>query len=70
MLPEPIAATIQVTAVLEKLGIPYLVAGSLASAIHGMVRTTQDSDRIADMRPGDVEPFVRTLEGDFYIAGC
>lgn len=67
MLPEPIAATIQVTAILEKLGIPYLVAGSLASTIYGMVRTTQDSDLVAEMRPENVEAFVQALQGEFYM---
>ena len=40
MLPEPIAITSKVTAVLENLSIPYFVGGSLASTIHGMIRTT------------------------------
>ena len=67
MLPEPIAATVQVTAVLEELGIPYFIAGSLASTIYGMVRTTQDSDLVAEMRREHVESFVHALEGEFYL---
>ena len=67
MLPEPIAATITVTATLEKLGVRYLIGGSLASTVHGMVRTTQDSDIVAEMRPEHVEAFVRALENEFYI---
>jgi len=67
MLPEPIAATIQVTAVLEKLGIPYLVAGSLASTVYGMVRTTQGADLVAEMRPENAEAFIQALQGDFYM---
>ena len=39
---EPIEVTLKVTGVLEKLGIPYLIGGSLASTLYGMVRTTQD----------------------------
>jgi hypothetical protein len=67
MLPEPIAVTITVTATLEKLGVRYLIGGSLASTVHGMVRTTQDSDIVAEMRPEHVEAFVRALENEFYI---
>jgi hypothetical protein len=33
MLAEPIAVTFLVIEALEKLGIPYLIGGSLASAI-------------------------------------
>jgi hypothetical protein len=67
MLPEPIAATISVTTSLKKLGVRYLICGSLASTVHGMVRTTQDSDIVAEMRPEHVESFVRALENEFYI---
>jgi D-alanine-D-alanine ligase-like ATP-grasp enzyme len=34
---EPIEVTLRVTAVLEKLGIPYVIGGSLASTLHGMI---------------------------------
>jgi hypothetical protein len=47
---EPIEVTIRVTQVLEKLNIPYFIGGSLASTLYGMVRTTQDSDIVAEMR--------------------
>ena len=64
---EPIEVTIQVTDVFEKLGIPYLIGGSLASTLYGMIRTTQDSDIVAEMRPEHIKPFVRALENDFYV---
>lgn len=67
MLPEPISVTIQVTKVLEELGIPYLIGGSLASTIYGMVRTTQDADIIADMKPVHVQPFITALQTEFYL---
>jgi hypothetical protein len=64
---EPIEVTIKVTHVLESLGIPYLIGGSLASTLYGMVRTTQDSDIIAEMRLEHLEPFVLALQDDFYM---
>ncbi|MEN4013114.1 MAG: hypothetical protein ROW48_13845 [Bellilinea sp.] len=64
---EPIEVTIKVTQVLESLGIPYLIGGSLASALYGMVRTTQDSDIVAEMRLEHLEPFVLALQDDFYL---
>ena len=67
MLPEPIAVTIQVTRVFERLNIPYLISGSLASTLHGMVRTTQDSDIIAEMRLEHVGPFVESLQNEFFM---
>ena len=67
MLPEPIAVTIKVTAALEKLGIPYFIGGSLASTLYGMVRTTQDSDIVADMRAEHVRPFVASMQSEFFV---
>ena len=67
MLPEPIAVTIKVTSVLEKLGIPYLIGGSLASTLYGMVRTTQGSDIITEMRREHILPFVASLQNEFFM---
>ena len=50
MLPEPIRAAYFVANVLENLQIPYFLGGSLASITHGIVRTTQDADIIADIQ--------------------
>jgi hypothetical protein len=64
---EPIEVTAKVTTVLERLGIAYLIGGSLASTLHGMIRTTQDSDIIAEMGLEHVKPFVAALENEFFI---
>ena len=67
MLPEPIAVTLKVTNILEKLNIPYLIGGSLASTLYGLVRTTQDSDIVAEMHPEHVQPFVMALQNEFFV---
>jgi len=64
---EPVEVTLKVTDVFEKLGVPYLIGGSLASTLHGMVRTTQDSVVIAEMRPKHLQPLVLALQDEFYI---
>ncbi len=64
---EPIEVTLQVTTVLEELGVPYVIGGSLASTLHGMIRTTQDSDIITGMRPEHISSFVSSLQKDFFI---
>ena len=64
---EPIEVTLKVTGLLEKLGVPYLIGGSLASTLYGMIRTTQDSDIITEMRPEHIQRFVASLEDEFYI---
>lgn len=64
---EPIEVTCLVAGVFDTLGVPYLIGGSLASTLYGMVRTTQDSDVIARMPLEDIEPFVSALEPLFFI---
>ncbi len=64
---EPIEVTLAVTGVFERLGVLYLIGGSLASTLYGMVRTTQDSDIIAEMRLEHIQRFVSALEADFYL---
>ena len=64
---EPVEVTLKVTDEFEKLGVPYVIGGSLASTLHGMVRTTQDSDIVAQMRVEHVQPFVSALQDEFYM---
>jgi hypothetical protein len=65
--PELLAATLQVIHIFEKLKVPHLITGSLASTVHGLVRTTQDSDLLAALKPEHLPEFVRALKKDFYI---
>lgn len=64
---EPIEVTLKVTGVLESLGVPYFIGGSLASTLYGMVRTTQDSDIVSEMRSEHLWPFVTALRDEFYL---
>ena len=58
--------TLFVTQTFERLGIPYAVGGSLASSLHGVMRSTLDVDIVADMRLEDIPPLVAALSKDFY----
>ena len=64
---EPVEVTLKVTDVFEKLSIAYLIGGSLASTLYGMIRTTQDSDIVAEMRLEHLQPFLSALQDEFYI---
>lgn len=63
---EAIDVTLLVTDVLDELNIPYVIGGSMASIIHGMLRTTMDVDIVADMRPAHIQPFASALQDSFY----
>lgn len=63
---EATRITLLVTQTLERLGIPYAVGGSLASSLHGVMRSTLDVDIVADMRLDHISPLVAALSKEFY----
>jgi len=64
---DPIGVALSVARLLERLGIPYLVGGSLASAVHGEPRSTLDVDMVADLALPHVVPLVTALGDGFYV---
>lgn len=64
---EAFAATLLVTNLLEALGVPYVVGGSVASTVHGLIRTTMDVDLVAALERQHVSPFVSALQAKFYV---
>ncbi len=52
---------------LERLGIPYVVVGSVASAVHGEPRATLDVDITLRMGPGDVAALSSALAAEFHV---
>ncbi len=65
--PDPIPITLLVTRTFEELGVPYFIGGSLASIVHGMVRTTADVDLVAEMDVAQARLLAEVLEADFWI---
>jgi hypothetical protein len=64
---DPVSITTKVTTVLEQLGVRYFISGSLASTLYGVVRTTMDSDVVADLNQQHIGDLVSSLENEFYI---
>jgi len=52
---------------LDKAGIPYMIAGSLGSSFHGEPRTTNDVDLIIDPDKKQLDSFIQSLGEDYYI---
>lgn len=67
MLSEPVAVTLLVIEALEELAVPYLIGGSLASAVHGVARATLPTDLVADLRLEHVEQLAQALSDAFYV---
>ena len=66
-LPDPIAVAVQVSAAMTAVGVPHLVAGSVASTLHGEPRATLDVDFATHLEGTHVEPLVELLEPDFFL---
>lgn len=52
---------------LERLGVPHVIVGSVASSVHGEPRATLAADMTLRMRLRDVPGICSALEGDFHI---
>ena len=68
-LNEPYAVTLRVARALERLGLRYLIGGSLASSLHGFPRSTNDADLLAEIPGARVDQLVAELAQDFYVDG-
>jgi hypothetical protein len=67
MLSDPLQITLKVATVFEDLEIAYLIGGSLASSLYGVVRSTMDADLVADIQPSHVQSLYEQLNDEFYI---
>jgi hypothetical protein len=52
---------------LERLGVRYMVGGSVASSIYGIQRSTRDIDIVASVSEQHAAPLASDLSGEFYI---
>jgi hypothetical protein len=68
MLTEALGVTMLVGNVLDELGVPWLVGGSIASSLQGVPRATQDVDLVAALQRVHVRPFSEALEAGFYVS--
>jgi hypothetical protein len=62
-----VGLALRVAAILDALGVRYLVGGSIASSILGEPRATEDVDIVADLQERHVDALVGALAGEFYV---
>ena len=65
--PDILSVALRVIDALESMSVPYVVGGSLASIVHGTVRSTMDVDVVADIKSDQVDRFLSLLKDDFYF---
>ena len=64
---DPIRVLLHVTELLERIGTPYFLGGSLASSMLGEPRSTVDIDIAIVLRSADVPVLVAGLGSEFYV---
>ena len=68
MADGPLDIALRVVAILDDLGIPYVLGGSLASSLVGEPRATADVDLAIRISEENGAPLVRALEPEFYVS--
>jgi hypothetical protein len=63
---SPFEILVRISKVFDRLKVPHVVVGSLASSAYGIPRTTQGADIVADLQPQMAASLARALQGDFY----
>ena len=64
---DPLRVAFLVTHTFEALGVRYFIGGSLASILHGLIRTTNEEDLVAELAASHVTALVAALEGCLYM---
>lgn len=64
---DPFAWAVRIGAILDSLGIHYVVGGSVASMLYGERRSTNDLDVVVDVDEPSVLALVERLKPAFYV---
>ena len=67
---EPSELLEQAVRILDNLGIPYLITGSMAAMVYGEPRLTNDIDIVADIKEDHIPRLLASFPSEqFYISG-
>ncbi len=69
MIAEPIRVLLAVVERLDRLGIQYVVGGSVSSSVFGEPRSSADVDILVAMVPPQAVQLAAAFEEDFYVDG-
>ncbi len=66
-LADPLRVAARVATVLETLGLPYSIGGSVASSFSGEPRATLDIDMLVSLDESHVDGLYAALQDEFYV---
>jgi hypothetical protein len=64
---DPIEIATDAGALLDALGVAWVIGGSIASSVHGEPRSTQDVDMVVALLARHVTPFAKAMGRDYYV---
>ncbi len=64
---DPLRVAARVATVLEALGLPYSIGGSVASSFSGEPRATLDIDMLVSLDESHVGALIAALQDEFYV---
>lgn len=65
---SPYDILLRITQVLDRLTVKYVIGGSFASSLRGMVRATNDVDVVAALEIEQIPSFINQVADDFYVS--
>jgi hypothetical protein len=63
-----VAALMPVAAAFDRLGVRHYIGRSVASTMHGAIRSTMDVDVVCDLQADQVDAFLSAFGGEFYVS--
>jgi hypothetical protein len=64
---SPLALLERIVVILDDLGIPYVLGGSMASSVMGEPRSTMDVDVAVELDAAGCEALLARVRSDFYV---
>jgi hypothetical protein len=64
-----VAALTPVAAAFNRIGVRHYIGGSVASTMHGAIRSTMDVDLVCDLGADQVDAFLAAFGSEFYVSG-
>ncbi len=64
---EEIDVLKQVTAILEKMNVPYIISGSIAANYYSIPRMTRDIDIVIELKRPVLKNFVEKFKREFFL---
>ncbi len=57
----------EITGILDRLHVPYMLSGSIAFNLYAIPRSTRDIDLVVELQEYNIPPFLSAISGRYYV---